>query len=66
MCALGAKQSDPGQKTRIDELIAEGKFTEAEKLLKAQIEDPDAPITGEPAIQLEVLRRTRQDFALTG
>ena len=62
---LGAKQSDPSQKACVDELISDGKFTEAEKLLKSQIEDADAPITGEPAIQLEILRRTRQDFPLT-
>lgn len=66
MCSLGAKQSDPSQKAHIDELISAGKFTEAEKLLGSQIANPDAPITDdESAIQLEVLRRTRQDFPLT-
>src|SRR5262249_55323198 len=31
----------------------------------AQVDDKQAPITSEPAIQLEVLRRTRRDFPNT-
>src|SRR4051794_40434461 len=64
MCQLGAKNSMEDDK--IADLIADGKYTEAEKLLQSRIADPNVPITTEPAaIQLEVLRRTRQDFALT-
>jgi hypothetical protein len=33
--------------------------------LKSQISDASQPVTTEPAIQLEVLRRTRYDYALT-
>ncbi len=63
-CLSGAKQSsDPDSK--IKSLIDRGEFAEAEKLLKAQIADPAAPITSEPAIQLEILRRTRNDFRLS-
>ena len=47
------------------QLIADGKFAEAEKLLQPSVADPDAPVTSEAAIQLEVLRRTRHDFPLT-
>src|SRR4051812_19076905 len=65
MASLGAKQSEPTQKARVDELISAGKFTEAEKLLKSQIQNPESPVAAEPAIQLEILRRTRQDFSLT-
>lgn len=50
---------------KISVLIDEGKFADAEKLLRQQIVDPSAPITSEAAIQLEVLRRTRQDFPLS-
>ena len=65
MCQLGAKGVSNEQDAAIKELLANGKFAEAEKLLQAQITDADAPITSEPAIQLEVLRRTRRDFSLT-
>ncbi len=50
---------------RIDDLIAEGAFSEAEQCLRSQIPDPAAPVTSEPAIRLEILRRTRYDYALT-
>ncbi len=51
--------------SNIQALIANGSFAEAEKLLKQQIPDLSAPATGDAAIQLEVLRRIRHDFALT-
>jgi transglutaminase-like putative cysteine protease len=47
---------------KIDALIEQGNFAEAEKLLEQQIADRSAPVTSEPAIQLEIIRRTRQDF----
>lgn len=50
---------------KITALIEEGNFAEAEKLLEKQISDRLAPITSDAAIQLEILRRTRQDFPLT-
>jgi hypothetical protein len=49
----------------VDQLIARGEFAEAEQRLKPQIVDPSAPVTGEAAIQLEIIRRSRQDFPLT-
>lgn len=49
----------------VQALIAKGSFAEAEKLLSQQIPDPNAPVTSDAAIQLEVLRRTRYDFPLT-
>jgi len=52
-------------KARVDVLITNGEYAKAEKLLEAQIADPTAPITEDAAIQLEILRRTRQDFPLT-
>lgn len=51
---------------RIGALVGEGKFVEAEKLLREQIDDSSAPITSDAAIRLEILRRTRHDFPLTG
>lgn len=50
---------------RAARLMSEGKFSEAERLLKSQIAHPDAPIVAGPAVQLEVLRRTRLDFPWT-
>src|SRR2546421_9274170 len=60
----GAKQS-ANQPARIDELIKRGDFAEAEKILRAGIADPTAPVVSGPAVKLEILRRTRSDFALT-
>ena len=51
---------------RLAELIEQGAFAEAEAMLRAEIPDLDAPVTSDAAIQLEILRRTRYDFALTG
>jgi transglutaminase-like putative cysteine protease len=50
---------------KIKQLIADGSYADAEKLLAAQIADASAPVTSDAAIQLEILRRTRQDFSLT-
>jgi transglutaminase-like putative cysteine protease len=50
---------------KIQQLIADGSYADAEKLLKSQIADPSAPVTSDAAIQLEILSRTRQDFSLT-
>jgi transglutaminase-like putative cysteine protease len=63
-CAVSAKPAEE-KDASIQELIAKGDFAAAEKSLKVQIADPAAPITSEPAIQLEILRRTRQDFPHT-
>jgi hypothetical protein len=61
----GAKQSAE-EDAKIKSLIEHGDFAEAERLLKSQIADVSQPVTTAPAIQLEVLRRTRYDYALTG
>src|SRR5438270_800925 len=65
LCWLSGANQSANQASRIDELINRGEFAEAEKLLREQISDASAPITSEPGIQLEVLRRTRYDFALS-
>ncbi len=64
ICAGGASQTT-NQDSRIAKLIDRGEFAAAEKLLRAQIADPSQPVTSQPAIQLEILRRTRYDFGLT-
>jgi transglutaminase-like putative cysteine protease len=51
---------------QIHALIEKGAFAEAEKRLQEVIPDDSAPITSDAAIQLEILRRTRQEFSLTG
>ena len=63
-CLSGAKQSS-GQDSQVKKLIDHGDYAAAERLLRGQISDPAAPVTSEPAIQLEILRRARYDFALT-
>ncbi len=52
--------------SRARQAAAEGRFNEAETLLRRQIADPDAPIVDELAVELEVLRRIRLDYPLTG
>ncbi len=48
------------------QVVAEqGRFAEAEALLKAQIGGDDQPVVSECAIALEVLRRIQLDFSLT-
>src|SRR5436190_8977420 len=65
LCSMtGAKQS-ADQDAKIKSLIDRGDFAQAEKLLKSQISDTSQPVTTEPAIQLEILRRTRYDYALS-
>jgi transglutaminase-like putative cysteine protease len=49
----------------IDRLITEGEYSAAEKLLEQQT-DASVPVTSPAAVQLEILRRTRQDFPYTG
>lgn len=43
-----------------------GCFSEAETLLREKIADPDAPAVDQFAVQLEILRRIRLDYSLTG
>jgi transglutaminase-like putative cysteine protease len=50
---------------KVSELIEQGKYAAAEKLLQQEVEDREAPITSDAAIQLEILRRTRHDFSLS-
>ena len=66
LCNVSGANQSAEQNAKIKSLIDRGDFAEAEKLLKSQISDASQPVTTEPAIQLEVLRRTRYDYALTG
>ena len=50
---------------RAQAAAAQGRFAEAETLLKTQIGGDDQPVISDCAIALEVLRRIRLDFSLT-
>ncbi len=63
MCQLGATNATSDRDATVQGLVANGNFTAAEKMLRSEIADGNAPVTSEPAIQLEVLRRTRHDFS---
>ncbi|WP_197525119.1 transglutaminase-like domain-containing protein [Botrimarina hoheduenensis] len=52
--------------SEIDRLVAQGEYSRAEAILRSQIPDPDRPAVDGPSVQLEILRRIRRDFALTG
>jgi len=45
--------------------IDAGRFRHAEALLRPLVADPAGPVTEEPAILLEIMRRIRLDYALT-
>lgn len=65
LCAMSDAKQSTEQSAKIKALVDKGDFAAAEKLLKSEISDVSQPVTTEPAIQLEVLRRTRYDYALT-
>jgi hypothetical protein len=65
LCSISGAKQATDRDAKVKALIDRGNFAEAERLLKAQIGDLSQPVTTEPAIQLEVLRRTRYDYALT-
>ncbi|WP_197530358.1 amidohydrolase family protein [Bythopirellula polymerisocia] len=52
------------QREEIDGLVAEGALGEAQKKLRSTIAAPDEPVSDEPAIQAEILRRIPIDFNL--
>lgn len=51
--------------TEVEQLIKSGEYAQAEQLLRTMISDPQGPVVEEAAIQLEILRRTRQEFRVT-
>lgn len=45
--------------------VEQGRFTDAEQMLRAALPDPNAPVVSPPAVALEIIRRIRLDYALT-
>lgn len=45
--------------------IERGDYAGAEEILRKQLDDPTAPATTDPAIQLQIIERTRADFRLS-
>lgn len=62
--ALPAGTAMAEDNSSIQAMIDRGEFASAEQLLQSLISDPAAPVTGGPAVQLEILRRIRHDFSL--
>jgi len=65
LSTFGIISAASGEDAQLQALIEGGSYQEAEKLLRAEIAEADAPVTSDAAIQLEILRRTRQDFPYT-
>ena len=63
-CRLNNKMTSSESST-IDALIQRGDYSEAERLLREAVDDPEAPATSPAAIQLEMLRRTRLEYPLS-
>ncbi|MCP4592037.1 MAG: serine hydrolase [bacterium] len=51
------------QKARV--AMEAGRFAEAKKLLQPHLTDSAAPVTSQPAILVEIMRRIRMDYALS-
>ena len=45
-------------------LVDQGEYSQAEELLRRAIDDPEGPVVGDAATELEILRRTRIDYSL--
>lgn len=45
--------------------VEAGRFSDAERMLRAQVRDPDAPVADEAAVALEIIRRIRLDHRVT-
>ncbi|UCG16402.1 MAG: serine hydrolase [Phycisphaerales bacterium] len=58
--------TDDGLLEKVEEAVSAGRFSEAELMLRAQIAEPDGPVVGPYATQLEIIRRIRLDYSLTG
>lgn len=64
-CPLTGAQTAPDVLGQAQAAVAEGRFRDAEELLRAHIPDPDAPVADPYAVALEIIRRTRLDYPLT-
>jgi CubicO group peptidase (beta-lactamase class C family)/transglutaminase-like putative cysteine protease len=67
-CVAAAPAADPCTPERVQRAwsaIDTGNFTEAERLLRDAITDPDAPVVDECAVTLEMIRRIRLDHRLS-
>jgi CubicO group peptidase (beta-lactamase class C family)/D-alanyl-D-alanine dipeptidase len=51
--------------TRARALADEGKFAEAERILRKHVPDPDCPAISGYAVELDILQRIRRDFRLS-
>ncbi len=63
--AIAAAEDEQDLLRRVQAAVEQGRFSEAASMLRAQIDDPDAPVIDACAVQLEIIRRIRLDFALT-
>ena len=61
--AASASESSPFDQA-VD-AIRDGRFAEAECVLRQHVADPTAPVVGEYAVLLETMRRIRLDYSLT-
>ncbi|MFH1746982.1 MAG: serine hydrolase [Planctomycetota bacterium] len=50
---------------RARQAVDRGRYAEAEVMLRAHVSDPDGPVVDQYAVELEIIRRIRLDFALT-
>jgi len=64
---IAARSAEDAPRTleRARQAAAAGRFSEAETLLHEKIANPHAPVGGELAVQLEILRRIQLDYSLT-
>ncbi|MBU0617313.1 MAG: transglutaminase domain-containing protein, partial [Planctomycetes bacterium] len=63
--ATAIAEDTPDLLRRAQAAVEQGRFSEAERMLREQIADPEAPVVDECAVALEIIRRIRLDFSLT-
>jgi transglutaminase-like putative cysteine protease len=65
--AAGPQETVPDRPApgSVAEALAAGRFKDAEQMLRSKLTNPDGPVVDEAAVQLEIIRRTRQEYPLT-
>lgn len=71
-CVAAAQQREDVERGAMDEIVLQarqlvdaGQFTDAEQLLRRNIDNPDGPAVEPRAVELEIIRRIRMDYPLS-
>jgi CubicO group peptidase (beta-lactamase class C family) len=65
LCTSAAAQDESAVLQQAQQAVEQGHFRAADALLAPHLGDPNAPVVNEFAVLREIMRRIRQDYALT-